>query len=244
MAISKSMDIPGSANTYAAQVLQSQSTSPELGANYLPVPGPQGKQGVAGPKGEKGDKGDPGEIGPKGPKGDKGQNGQNGKDGISSLSSSGQQAGWASYFNVLKKEIQLGALRGDDGWVSVAIKTDESSINESYLPTGAVSFWNPNNYRLNFKGVKEGSHVFIKYNITLSTQSSNTEVWVRTLFPDADLELSNFVSQLKYQGEYELNVTQDFFIENKKIWASPAIPQIRTDYDASVIVNSIHVSVI
>jgi hypothetical protein len=244
MAISKSMDIPGSVNSYAAQVLQSQSNSPETNANYIPVPGPQGKQGLPGLKGDKGDKGDPGEIGPKGPKGDKGQNGQNGKDGLSSLSSSGQQAGWASYKNIQQKRIQTGALRGDDGWVSLIIKTDESTINENYLPEGSVSFWNPNNYRLNFKGIKEGSHVFIKYNISLSTESNNTEVWVRTLFPDTDLELSNFVAQLKYQAEYELNITQDFFVENRKLWASPAIPQIRTDFDASVIVNSIYVSVI
>jgi hypothetical protein len=241
MAISKSVEIPGTAKGYAAQVLQSQQTSQEQPSPFLAVPGPQGPKG---PKGDKGDQGNQGEIGPKGPKGDKGQNGQNGKDGSSSLSSSGQQAGWASYKNVSEKSIQTGALRGDDGWVSLIIKTDSSSIDEKYLPEGAVSFWNPNNYRLNFKGIKEGSHVFIKYNISLSTQNNNTEVWIRTLFPDTDLELSNFVAQLKYQEEYNLNITQDFFLEDKKMWASPAIPQIRTDYDASVIINSIYVSVI
>lgn len=241
MAISKSMEIPGASSKYAAQVLESQQQPMDGSQTYIPVPGPQGQLG---PKGDKGDKGEKGDKGDTGQKGEKGSRGQNGQDGKSSLSSSGQQAGWASYKNISKNSIQTGALRGEDGWVNLIIRTDNSSINETYLPSGSVSFWNPNNYRLNFKGLKEGSHVFIKYSISLSTQSSNTEVWIRTMFPDTDLELLNFVSQLKYQAEYELNITQDFFVENKKIWASPAIPQIRTDYDASVIINSIHVSVI
>ena len=124
------------------------------------------------------------------------------------------------------------------------IKTDPSKDIEMFLPKGCVSFWNPNSYRLNFKGLKEGSHVFIKYKFDITTYSSNTEVWIRTQFPGSDLELLNFASHLKYQSSYSLNVTQDFFISDKKIWASAALPQIRTDFDASVFIKSIAISVI
>ena len=241
MAISRSVEIPGASNKYAAQVLESQKSLVDPGISYIPVSGPQGPRGD---KGDKGDKGDPGEAGPKGLKGDKGQNGQNGQDGVSSLSSSGQQAGWALYRNILRKENQTGALRGDDGWVNLIIKTDDSSINEKYLPKNCVSFWNPNSYRLNFKGLKEGSHVFVKYNIELTTYNSNTEVWIRTVFPDANKTLETFAANLKYQSNYNLSITQDFYIEDKSIWSSQAIPQIRTDFDCSVVIDSICVSVI
>jgi hypothetical protein len=39
-------------------------------------------------------------------------------------------------------------------------------------------------------------------------------------------------------------VTQHFFIEDDGMWNSGAVPQIRTDYDSSVIMNSIYVSVV
>lgn len=239
------MDFPGAKkSSYAEQVSQTQPQYEENTLTFLPVPGPIGPQG---PKGEKGDPGTPGpqgEKGEKGEKGNKGKDGQNGQDGKSSLSSSGQQAGWAKYYNILLKDIQTGALRGDDGWVNILIKTDENSIYEKFLPNGCVSFWNPNSYRLNFRGVNEGSHIFIKYDLDISTYNTNTEVWIRTVFPGTDLEILSFVANLKYQSTYPLSVTQDFYIENKKVWNSQAIPQIRTDFDSSVVIKSISVSVI
>jgi len=49
---------------------------------------------------------------------------------------------------------------------------------------------------------------------------------------------------LKYQNVYNLSATQQIFIEDSVMWGSGAIPQIRTDFDASVILNSIYVSVV
>lgn len=244
MAISRNMDIPGASNTYAAKVVQSQQNPLDNPTNFIAVPGAQGPQGPKGDKGDKGEKGDPGTPGEKGQRGEKGFNGQNGQDGKSSLSSSGQQAGWAKYTNTLAKTIQTGATRGEDGWVDLLIKSNKETSEETYLPTGCVSFWNTNSNRLNFRGLNEGSHVFIKYKIVINTYSSNTEIWLRTIFPGSDLEVLSFVAQPKYQSEYSFEVTQDFFIEDKKIWSSPALPQIRTDYDCNVIIESIAVSVI
>lgn len=244
MAISRSMDIPGASNSYAAKVIQSQQNSEDSSNNFIAIPGPQGPQGPKGEKGDKGDPGIPGIPGEKGQRGEKGQNGQNGKDGKSSLSSSGQQAGWAKYKNTLMKSIQTGATRGNDGWVDLLIKSTPETSLETYLPEDCVSFWNVNSNRLNFRGLKEGSHVFIKYRININTYVSNTEIWVRTFFPEFDLEVLSFVSQPKYQGSYCFEVTQDFFIENKDMWGSRALPQIRTDYDADAVIESISVSVI
>lgn len=242
MAISKSVEIPGEVKSaYAAQVLKSQINQDQPSSNFLPIPGPEGPRGAKGDRGEKGDKGDKGDPGEKGQRGEKGQNGQN---GLSSLSSSGQQAGWAAYFNTNTRQFQTGALKGIDGWVNLAIQTDTSKDIEKYLPDGCVSFWNPNSYRLNFRGLKEGSHVFITYNFNIETYMSNTEVWFKTFFPDANKEIQTFVASLKYQSKYDLSVTQDFFIENKDIWMSQGLPQIRTDFDASVLINSIYISVI
>ena len=244
MAASKSMDFPGSKkSSYAAQVEQSQSLPyQENTLSFLPVPGPVGPQGPAGRDGKDGKDGLPGPEGPEGKKGPKGERGPSGQNGISSLSSSGQQAGWASYHSDSKINIRLGATKGEDGWVSLYIS--EGDKNENFLPEGSVSLWNPHSRMLNFKGLKVGSQVFVTYNFELTTFTQNTEVWMRTFFPSHQEEISQLVGYFKYQHTYDLSITQQVFIENQQMWGSGAVPQIRTDFDASVILNSIYVSVV
>jgi hypothetical protein len=197
--------------------------------------GPQGPAGVPGPQGP---------AGKDGIQGPKGERGTPGKDGLSSLSSSGQQAGWGSYFNQNRKEIRLGANQGEDGWVSVWVDSKGSNTNEKYLPEGCTSLWNEHQRMLNFHGLKIGSQVFVTYNFELTTHNNNTEVWLRTFFPKSTTEVSQFVASLKYQYVYNMYVTQHFFIENDDMWNSGAVPQIRTDYDSSLFMNSIYVSVV
>jgi hypothetical protein len=243
MAASKSMDFPGAKKTsYAAQVEQSQSTSyQENTLSFLPVPGPQGPQG---PPGKDGKDGLLGPEGPEGKVGQKGEKGQTGQNGLSSLSSSGQQAGWASYTNTIDKPTKLGISQGDDGWVTLVLDTKEKKQNERYLPEGCTSLWNSHQRALNFHGIKEGSQVFITYNFELTTNTSNTEVWLRTYFASNDQEFVQLVGSFKYQGTYNLSTTQQIFIENSAMWGNGAVPQIRTDFDASVIFNSVYVSVV
>ena len=199
MTVSKSMDFPGKNKNYAAQVVQSQQTIPDNSVTYIPVPGPQGPQGAQGPVGPKGEPGVPGKDGERGPRGERGIPG---KDGESSLSSSGQQAGWAAYFNKDKKSTRLGTNKGEDGWVSVWV--DAASKNEKFLPNGATSLWNEHQRMLNFHGIKVGSQLFVTYNFELTTYNINTEVWIRTLLPKADAEISQFVASLKYQYTYNI----------------------------------------
>ncbi len=242
MAVSKSMDFPGAKkSSYAAQVEQSQaSPSNENSFSFLPVPGPVGPQGPAGRDGRDGEQGPQGLKGEVGPKGDRGPTGVNGQ---SSLSSSGQQAGWASYHNKIEKPFKLGISEGDDGWVTVFVLSEELS-NEKYLPKDCASLWNDHARAFNFKGVKEGSQIFITYSFELTTYSSNTEAWIRTYSPNSELDIAQFIGSMKYQHTYPITVTQQVFIENQRIWGNGAIPQIRTDYDASVIIKSIYVSVV
>jgi hypothetical protein len=243
MAASKSMDFPGAKkSSYASQVEQSQASPfQENALSFLPVPGPVGPQGPAGRDGKDGKEGPQGPEGPKGQKGEKGEKGQNGQ---SSLSSSGQQAGWASYTNGLDKSIKLGISQGDDGWVTLLLDTKEKTQNETYLPAGCTSLWNSHQRALNFHGIKEGSQVFITYNFELTTYTPNTEVWLRTYFASKDQEFVQFVGSLKYQNTYNLSATQQIFIEDAKMWGNGAIPQLRTDFDASVIFNSVYVIVV
>jgi hypothetical protein len=243
MAVSKSMDFPGAKkSSYAAQVEQSQaSPTVDNALSFLPVPGPVGPQGPAGRDGRNGEQGLQGAQGEPGPKGDRGPAGVNGQ---SSLSSSGQQAGWASYTNTIDKPTKLGISQGDDGWVTLLLDTKDKSQNEKYLPEGCTSLWNSHQRALNFHGIKEGSQVSVTYNFELTTYSSNTEVWLRTYFATNDQEFVQFVGSLKYQNTYNLSVTQKIFIENHAMWGNGAVPQIRTDFDASVIFNSVYVSVV
>ena len=243
MAASKSMDFPGAKkSSYAAQVEQSQSTGlPENTLSFLPVPGPVGPQGPAGRDGKDGKEGP---EGPEGKPGPRGAQGPAGKDGVSSLSSSGQQSGWASYTNALDKQIKLGISQGDDGWVTLILDTKDKLQNEEYLPKGCTSLWNSHQRALNFHGIKEGSQIFITYNFELTTYTPNTEVWLRTYFARKDQEFVQFVGSLKYQNTYNLSVTQNIFIEDKTMWTSGAVPQIRTDFDSTVFFNSVYVSVV
>ncbi len=243
MAVSKSMDFPGAKkSSYAAQVEQSQATLlPDNTLSFLPVPGPVGPQGPAGRDGKDGKQGEPG---PEGKTGPKGQPGPAGKDGLSSLSSSGQQAGWASYTNSIDKPIKLGISQGDDGWITLILDTKDKKQNETYLPKGCTSLWNSHQRALNFHGIKEGSQVFVTYNFELTTYTSNTEVWLRTYFPSKNKEFVQLIGSFKYQNTYSLSATQQIFIENTAMWGNGAVPQIRTDFDASVIFNSVYVSVV
>jgi hypothetical protein len=243
MAVSKSMDFPGAKkSSYAAQVEQSQaSPTVDNALSFLPVPGPVGPQGPAGRDGRNGEQGLQGPQGEPGPKGDRGPAGVNGK---SSLSSSGQQAGWASYTNTIDKPTKLGISQGDDGWVTLLLDTKDKSQNEKYLPEGCTSLWNSHQRALNFHGIKEGSQVFVTYNFEITTYTPNTEVWLRTYFASKDKEFVELIGSFKYQNVYNLSATQQIFIEDSAMWGNGAVPQIRTDFDASVILNSVYVSVV
>ena len=237
MTVSKSMDFPGAKkSSYAAQVEQSQ-TSPyqDNSLSFVPVPGPEGPPGPAGKNGAQGPEGKMGPQGPAGP---------TGKDGKSSISASGQQPGWASYTNTINKPTKLGISEGDDGWVTLILDTKDKTQNETYLPKGCTSLWNSHQRALNFHGIKEGSQVSVTYNFELTTYTSNTEIWLRTYFASNDQEFVQFVGSLKYQNTYSLSVTQNIFIEDQAMWGNGAVPQIRTDFDSSVIFNSVYVSVV
>ena len=243
MAASKSMDFPGAKkSSYAAQVEQSQASPyQENTLSFLPVPGPVGPQG---PAGKNGIDGKEGPQGPEGKPGPRGSAGPNGKDGLSSLSSSGQQAGWASYTNTIEKSTKLGISQGDDGWVTLILDTKDQNQNELYLPKGCTSLWNSHQRALNFHGIKEGSQVFVTYNFELTTYTANTEVWLRTYFASKNKEFVQLIGSFKYQNTYSLSATQQIFIEDTPMWGNGAVPQIRTDFDASVIFNSVYVSVV
>lgn len=246
MAVSKSMDFPGAKkSSYAAQVEQSVPTNVDQNVlTFLPVPGPQGPQGPSGRDGAKGDPGEPGKEGPQGPRGEKGFPGKNGIDGKSSLSSSGQQAGWAGYYNKKLSTYKLGSTQGNDGWVRFSVDSEDSRTNEKFIPEDTTSLWNKNSKTFNFKGLKLGSQIFITYDIDLTTYSNNTEVWSRVFHPELNQELSTFVASLKYQYTYPISFTHHIFIENEDIWRSMSYPELRTDFDATMTIKSIHISVV
>lgn len=247
MAFSKSMEFPNSQTSgYAAQVQQSQNIPfTENVLSFLPVPGPVGPQGPSGRDGLNGKDGAPGIQGPAGPKGEKGERGPQGKDGLSSLSSSGQQAGWASYIDNEPKEVSLGVLRGEDGWVSFDLSLGTSIKNEKFLPKKSLgtSLYNFNSKNITLKPLEIGAIVKVVYNFEITTYSSNTEIWFRTHFPLIHKSPAKLIGSFKYQYTYDISVDQEFFVEDEAMWAAGGIPQIRTDFDAVGKLKSIHISV-
>jgi hypothetical protein len=238
------MDFPGKPRKYSDNINQPYEI--EQSINYIAVPGPQGEKG---PTGDRGEIGPEGKQGPKGDPGKPGKDGRDGKDGLngqpgqSSLSPSGQRTGWAVYSNLNKKEIILGATKGNDGWVRFSIDCKGSETNEKYLPENGVSLYNPETQKINLRGIKIGSIITIRYDVTLTTFSNNTEVWLRTLIPGFEKHPTTFAGNLKYQFDYDMSIENTFFLENEKMQNAGAFPEILTDSDSLMVAKSIYIYV-
>jgi hypothetical protein len=239
MPISKSMSFPNSkknsTNLYIEKV--QENISLENNISFVPIPGPQGPVGPSGKDGVQGPKGDPGKPGKDG------RDGLNGKPGASSISSSGQKAGWASYGNLNKKQIYLGATKGNDGWVRFGVDCKGPETNEKYLPENNVSLYNSTTQKINLKGIKIGSIITIRYDVTLTTLHNNTEVWLRTTVPESVNNTTTFAGNLKYQFDYDMSIENTFFLENNKMQNAGAFPEILTDNESLMVVKSIYIYV-
>ena len=241
MSSSKSMDFPVSnKNTYASKVESSRSSSDDN--MFYAVPGPQGQPGPRGDTGPKGDRGPEGKDGTDGKDGARGPAGPPGKDAKAYETPYGQNPGWASYSDKKGFDFKLGAAEGTDGWVNVFIGRNLDS-EEQYLPKDSVSLYNPETRYINLKGLKVGTQVQITYNFLITTFYANTEVWMRSYFPNIDYEITSFVASLKYQHEYQLSETHNVYINGEDERKSGIVPQIRTDLDALAKLKSIHISV-
>lgn len=219
---------------------------------YVPVPGERGPKGEKGEKGEKGDKGEPGRRGEKGDPGPAGKNGKDGKngvdgkdgaDGFSNVAVYNQQVGWGLYGNKHQQQVKTGIQKGDNGWVNLSSDGLGENTNELYLPENCVSLWNAELKRFNFKPLKIGTIVDIRYDLEITTFVNNTEVFVRTYVPEQDYCPVSFVGLFKYQFSYDISISQRLYVENNRVKNVGAIPQIRTDFDALVAVKNIFISV-
>jgi hypothetical protein len=209
----------------------------------MPVPGPEGPRG---PKGDSGKNGVQGPAGPAGPAGAPGKNGMPGKDGKNGKSYGPpyeQEQGWAIYYPEASSPTKTGISAGKDGWVSLSMDSFSKKTNNKNIPKNGVDLYNPNTKRINLKGLKLGSQISLSYSFELETFYSNTEVWIRSLFPNSGLEINSFVASLKYQHTYDLTVNQSAFLISEEDRISGIIPQIRTDFDAVVKLKYIYVSV-
>lgn len=239
MAISKNVDFPHSQNKkkYASRVQESSAVPAIDNTTYLPVPGPKGDRGDRGPKGDRGPEG------PRGEKGDKGTPGVNGKDGKSVIGVSDQQLGWAYYSNSDTDYIKTGATRGDDGWVKLGVDGLEVDTTEKYIYKGGTGLYNVSTKKINLKSLKLGAQLTIRYDVEISTMQNNTEVWMKTFYPDLDNDVTTFVANLKYQFVYDLSITHHIFVDHKQKMASGLVPAILTDLDALARLKGIYISV-
>lgn len=242
--MAKSMDFPGKQNTkakYSSLIENKELTFDDQKIMLKGDKGDKGDQGERGFKGPKGDDGERGEQGPIGPQGPQGPKGERGKDGKDYESPSNQNPGWAYYSFTDQVLYQLGATKGDDGWVSCPLSGKNSKVIESYLPKQTVSMWNGSSKRFNFKPLQIGAKVSIRYDFDLETYSNNTECWLRLLFDNK--EMLGYMGVFKYQYTYSLSFEQTVFIEDSVMKNAGAVPQFRTDGDASLLLKGIYISV-
>lgn len=242
--MAKSMDFPdvSKKKKYSEAVQGTQ----ELNTQYIAVPGIQGEKGETGPKGEKGDqgiqglKGEKGDRGPEGPQGQRGEPGK-GAEGYDSVS--GQYPGWAYYNNKNLSEVRLGPERGDDGWVSINFMKDEETSNEIYMPIGAKTLWNNESKNFNFKALKIGAKVDVRYDFTITTYMNNTEVWARLFVPDYSKSPIGYVSTLKYQYSYDMSYNQTIYLDAQRIKTLGGAIQFRADNESNIVLNGIYIAV-
>jgi len=245
MSVSQRVDIPGKPNhkkSYA-EAVESLQLSENPIPQYIPVAGPQGPQGPQGARGADGPKGDKGEKGERGLKGDKGDPGENGKDGKDAIPPSGQLPGWASYINKNTDYSIIGLSRGNDGWSQIIIDKRNMSINKDFLPKTSVDLWNVETQRLNFKRLKVGAKVAVTYDFSITTYNNNTELWIRTVFPESNISYTQFVANLKYQYSYDFSVTQNLYLSSEKMIIESPLAEVRSDFDSEFLIKSIIVHV-
>ena len=222
------------------------STPQELDKQYIAVPGIQGEIGATGAKGDKGDRGD---AGPQGPKGDQGkpgpqgERGEPGKGGEGYDSSSGQYPGWVYYKNGSDKLSILGPQRGDDGWVSLNFYPNFELSKQDYIMKNSNELWISDTNMFNFKSLKLGAKVDIRYDFTITTESNYTELWVRTFNEKYLNSPVSYVANLKYQYSYDMSFFQTVYIDDQRIKSYGARPQARTDSESSLWLKGIYVSV-
>jgi len=243
MAISKNMDAP---KTRYAEAVKSTKTVEANNTEYIAVPGIQGEKGEPGaigpqgPQGPRGERGIAGKVGPQGPQGPKGEPGRGGGEGYESPS--GQYPGWAYYQNKNKKPFLLGPDRGDDGWVDILMDDDKDNNILKFLPTGSVSLWNSVTQRINFKQLKVGAKVDIRYDIALTTDTNSTEAWIRTYIPKVESP-TGYIGMLKYKYPYEMSVNQTLYVDLSKIRSEGGIIQARADNESTIILKGMYISV-
>jgi hypothetical protein len=241
--MAKSMDFP---KPKYSEAIKTNKENDFGNVEYIAVPGIQGEKGEvgpvgpAGPQGEKGERGIQGKDGKEGPQGPKGEPGKSGGQGYESPS--GQFPGWAYYQNQNKKPILLGPDRGDDGWVDILMTDDPDNSTLTFLPSNSVSLWNPMTQRINFKQLKVGTKVDIRYDIILSTDTNNAEAWIRTFIPKVESP-TGYIGMLKYKYPYEMSFNQTLYIDIAKIKSEGGIIQARTDNESSIILKGMYISV-
>ena len=219
------------------------STPQELEKQYIAVPGLQGETGLTGPKGDKGDPGPEGPKGDQGRPGPQGERGEPGKGGEGYDSPSGQYPGWVYYKNESNKLSILGPQRGDDGWVSLNFYPNLESSNQDYIMKNTNQLWLSDTNMFNFKSLKLGAKVDIRYDFTITTDSNYTELWIRTFNEKYLNSPTSYVANLKYQYSYDMSFFQTVYIDDQRIKSYGSRPQARTDSESTLWLKGIYISV-
>jgi hypothetical protein len=98
-------------------------------------------------------------------------------------------------------------------------------------------------YMFNFKSLKLGAKVDIRYDFTITTESNYTELWFRTFNEKYSNSPTSYVANLKYQYSYDMSFFQTVYIDDQRIKGYGARPQARTDSESSLWLKGIYISV-
>ena len=71
----------------------------------------------------------------------------------------------------------------------------------------------------------------IVYGLEITTFGNNTELSLRSYFPNSETEIVSYIGNFKYQYTYETSVTQTIFLNAERDRISGFVPQLRSDLD-------------
>jgi hypothetical protein len=105
------------------------------------------------------------------------------------------------------------------------------------------ALWLSDMNMFNFKALKIGAKIDIRYDFTITTESNYTELWIRTFNEKYHNSPTSYVANLKYQYSYDMSFFQTLYIDDQRIKGYGAKPQARTDSESTLLLNGIYISV-
>ena len=130
-------------------------------------------------------------------------------------------------------------------WTKLTNDKAGSYTNTSYLPSGVTDMWDTTGNQFDFSELSLGDQVDIRFDVSVTTTSSNQVVRQRVRFDigGTPYNIEFDQKQVKAAGTFQIVKQVRFYMGSSGTINNPAEWQIWTDGSANVTVNGVYISV-